>query len=316
MTNEKALTTTTTNVPTSAKPDVNPALVYLSGLTSHHSQRTMRTALENIASLLSNGERGAIDFPWAQLRYEHTQAIRARLAEKYAPATVNKMLSALRGVLTAATNLGQMTADNLHKATAIKSMKGSTLPTGRELSPKEIRALARVCREDETPAGVRDAAMIGVLYTTGMRRSELTALDLADYDAETGKLDIRHGKGNRQRTVYLADGAQEALDNWIKVRGSEPGALFCAINRHGRIIPGHMADQAVYTAVKKRGEQAGIENFSPHDLRRSFVSDQLDAGTDLVTVQKIAGHASPVTTSRYDRRGEESKRKAAKLLRF
>ena len=75
-----------------------------------------------------------------------------------------------------------------------------------------------------------------------------------------------------------------------------------------------MADQAVLEMLQKRGKRAGLQAFSPHDLRRSFIGDLLEAGNDIVTVQKLAGHANVQTTAQYDRRGEISKQKAADTL--
>ncbi len=75
-----------------------------------------------------------------------------------------------------------------------------------------------------------------------------------------------------------------------------------------------ITDQAVYARIKRCAMLAGVKTLSPHDMRRSFVSDMLDNGVDISTVAAMAGHSSVSTTQRYDRRGDEAKRKAAKAL--
>ena len=117
------------------------------------------------------------------------------------------------------------------------------------------------------------------------------------------------------RLVYVVGGAAEALEDWLVRRGEEPGSLFCPILKNGYIYKDRgLTDQAVYNVLKKRGTQAGVARFSPHDLRRTFVGDLLERGVDIVTVQHLAGHANVSTTARYDRRGEETKKKAAHSL--
>jgi integrase len=103
--------------------------------------------------------------------------------------------------------------------------------------------------------------------------------------------------------------------DWLGVRGDEGGALFVAVNKSGRITNyKNMTPKTIYKMLAKRATEAGVKSFSPHDLRRSFISDLLDAGADITNVSKLAGHASVTTTSRYDRRPEEAQRKAASLL--
>jgi site-specific recombinase XerD len=86
------------------------------------------------------------------------------------------------------------------------------------------------------------------------------------------------------------------------------------VNKSSKIINRRMTNQAIYYLLQKRARDAGVSEFSPHDLSRTLVSDLLDAGADIATVAKMAGHASVNTIARYDRRPEEAKRKAAELL--
>jgi integrase len=299
--------------PRALPPDQNPAAVYLLSL-SEGSRRTMRRALDTIADLVSGGRATALTLPWARLRFQHTAAIRAQLAERYAPATANKMLSALRGVLKAAHRLGQMDAEDYQNAVDVESVRGDTLLAGRHISAGEIAALVDACQGDQTAAGVRDAAIIGVL-TLGLRRGEVVALDVADYDAGAGTLKVR-GKRRKERLVPVAGGVADAVDDWLALRGEKSGALFLPVRKGGHVQSGRLNNQAVYDVLARRAEQAGVGDLSPHDFRRTFVGDLLDAGADLSVVQKLVGHANVTTTARYDRRDEKAKRKAVNLLHF
>ena len=301
---------TLNNLPTTAKTklDENPAAVYLAGL-SPSSRRTMEAALDTMARLGLGDERVTCwDVPWQQLRFQHTQAVKSALAKQYAHTTANRMLSALRGVLKTAWKLGLMSAEEYQKAASVESIRGETLPSGRSLAPGELVGLLHGC--PPTPLGIRDAAIISLLYGCGLRRAELVTLDLAHYIKEENELRIR-GKGNKQRAVPVGNAAL-ALADWLEIRGDKAGPLFWGLGNRNN---GHrLTDQAIYNMLRKRAKEASVKNLSPHDFRRTFVGDLLDAGADIVTVQKMAGHASPTTTSRYDRRGQQAKHKAAALL--
>ena len=82
----------------------------------------------------------------------------------------------------------------------------------------------------------------------------------------------------------------------------------------GRVGEDALTERAVWQLVREYAQQVGIGELAPHDLRRTFISDLLDVGVDLSTVQRLAGHAQVTTTTRYDRRGEATKRKAASML--
>lgn len=295
------------------RPDQHPAAVYLARLAPG-SRRTMSAALDTIAGLLTSNRCNVQTLDWGSLRYQHTAAVRAVLADLYAPATANKMLAALRGVLREAWRLGQVSAEDHHRAVDLPSVRGTTLPRGRALSSGELRALFSACAADQTAAGKRDSALLAVLYNCGLRRSEVVSLDVADFDATTGGLQVRSGKGNKARVTYAAQASKQALEQWLAARGEAPGPLFCPVNKGGTIAVRRMSDQAIRKIMRKRAAEAGVAHFSPHDLRRTMIGDLLDAGADISTVQRLAGHANVTTTARYDRRGEATKRKAAELL--
>ncbi len=310
---------TTRRTGTSVHPpltaDRNAALRYLDRLAPG-SRRTQRVALDRIAALVSRDAATATDLPWHRLDQHQTESIRSALSLRYAPTTANRMLAAVRGVLKEAWQLGLMDADTYHRAAAVENVPWFTSPRGRVLSRDEIESLFAACHGDATPAGIRDAALLTVLYAGGLRRSEAVALDVSDYDLSTGALTIRGTKDSRERTVCATAGAARALQRWIAVRGTNPGPLFAPVNRGQKILlrEQRMADQSVYAVLRKRGEQAGVAAFTCQDLRRSFISELLDEGVDIATVQRLAGHCSVLTTQRYDRRTQASQRGLARML--
>ena len=297
------------NAPTA--PSDRAACAYLESLKTGPSHRTMRQALKRALASLAPDET-VETFLWSSLRYAQVERVRAALIKAEAsPAAGNLVLSALRGVAREAFALGLMPGDEHQRIAGIKGVRGSRAPRGRALGRRELHRLFAACADDPTPSGRRDAAVLAVLFGAGLRRAELVALDYRDYSDDTESLRVR-GKGNKDRTAFVADA--RALDAWLEVRGMDDGPLFWPIGKGGRLLPRRMTTDAVYLLLRRRGEQAGVPAFSPHDLRRTFVSDLLDEGVDLATVQRAAGHASPTTTARYDRRDERALHKAVGKL--
>jgi site-specific recombinase XerD len=319
-------------------PSRNPVVSYLASLSSKDSRRVQKTALNQIATVLSSGRiEDSLEFPWEQLDYGMVTAIKAWLDAKYAPATVNRYLCAVRRVLKEAWRHNLITAEAYQRATDVRSVSAQRLPTGRELETDEIKALINTCLEDEDNPilGIRDAAIISLMYSSGLRRAEVVTLDVEDIDLKKRSLRVI-GKRNKERVAFLAAGAVRAVDKWLEVRGTMPGPLFYSVNKAGKIvrhrkqrisaderqrgavperIVARLSDQTIYNVIDRRAAQAGlIKKTTPHDMRRTFVSDLLDVGVDLSTVSKMAGHEDTNTTRRYDRRSSKVMQDAAEKL--
>jgi len=306
---------------TPTAPALNPYDVYLNALQSPESRRTMKGCLDRIAQLITGDPRttGA-DIPWERLRYEHTSRIRALMLERgWSPAHVNKHLVALRRVLKEAWRLGLMTAEQYQRAADLPPVKAHRLPAGAAVPRESLAALLRTCQQDDRVIGRRDAAIVATLYSTGCRCAELVGLTIADYSPGDRSLRVR-GKGDKERLVYLNPDAVKLVEEWLAIRGWTPGALFPVVRKGGQLERDerghlrHMTPRALGMLLDRRFQQAKVARRSPHDFRRTFIGDLLDAGVDLATVQAIVGHSSPATTARYDRRPERRRRDAVDRL--
>lgn len=305
----KALTITESNIVASGDLAAERATIaaVVAGLQSPHTRRAYERDLLNFLTWYGDQGRPAFGKATVKAYFVHLQDNGA------GPAGVNRALSAIRTLVREMADNGQMSQDNAAAIARIKGLKSETLPAGRNIGHGELYALLDSCKA--TRADIRDAGIISLLYATGMRRGELVALDLADFSADSGELRILHGKGNKSRIAPIENGARAALDDWLTIRGDWPGPLFCPVYQSGRLKRTRLTTQAIYHLLSKRAALAGLAApITPHDFRRTVIGDLLDAGADIATIQKLVGHSNVTTTARYDRRGEQAKRRAVKML--
>jgi len=246
----------------------DPTAAYLDQL-GEGSRRTMREALSKLASWASEGRCGPHDLPWHMLRVEHTAALRTRLSSQLAPATANKHLAALRGVLKQCWRRGLMSDEAYKMAIDLPPVRGTSPRKPNQLGALELQKLAHVCTGDSSPAGARDEALLALLYGANLRRSEAVALELEDYDLSTGGLRIKNAAGRASRRFSAHDNARRSLERWILIRGPEAGPLFNPVNKGGRVERRRLSEQAIYIACQKRASEAGLPPTSPEDLRRA-----------------------------------------------
>jgi len=164
----------------------NPAFAYLAKLTKG-SSRTGTARLLNRIARFFGGTIGELD--WGALRHAHLAALRSYVADRYASSTANRWLTVARGVLRAAWRMGRLTSEEIERACDLDKVRGSRLPRGRAVPAGELAALLTATRADRfRRKGVRDAALVALLYGGGLRRAELVSLDVDDFGCEDAPL--------------------------------------------------------------------------------------------------------------------------------
>jgi integrase/recombinase XerC len=229
-----------------------------------------------------------------QVTHLDVRAYLASLHRRNAKSSVARKLSSLRSFFAYLVRQG-----------AVKQN-----PAEMVAAPKRAQRLPAVLTVDEafqlmhgpdrvTILGCRDAAVLEVLYSSGLRVSELTSLDLGSFDRHLGVVRVI-GKGDKERVVPIGSKALEALDAYVGRRGEllrgreEHGALF--LNSRG----GRLTARSVARLLTRHVRHCNLSrSVSPHGLRHTFATHLLDAGADLRAVQEMLGHASLSTTQRY-----------------
>ncbi|WP_236185871.1 site-specific integrase [Pseudomonas protegens] len=292
----------------------NPLSLYLKRLAPS-SQSTLRYVLQDAADRLGYAEQNLEEVPWHLLQPEHVTALVATLREDgYAPNTSSLYVNALRGVMNEAWRASLISQDHLLKMRSVKAISGTRLARGRNLKRGLIHELMAVCACDPRPQGVRDAALIALLYGSGMRKSESVNLDLAQVDFSERSLQVL-AKGNRQLIKYAPTWAFDKLQAWLELRRRHLPAglvddpfLFNRIRRGGHITRERITKHAIYYIARQRGAEVGVR-IMPHDFRRSFITRVIEEH-DLSLAQKLAHHSNIQTTANYDLRDDNERRRA------
>lgn len=215
-----------------------------------------------------------------------------------ADASVNRALSAVKGLHRFLVREGLCST---HPAAAIR------LPKAEERLPEVLSISQAFTLLDQTfpstAAGVRDRAVLEVLYGCGLRASELAGLNMRDLHIEEEFLHVV-GKGSKERLVPITGSARRAVDDYV-AHGARGELLGHA--RTGEVSPAvflnargtRLSRQSIHAICERYGRAAGIDGLHPHTLRHSFATHMLAGGADLRVLQEILGHADISTTQRY-----------------
>lgn len=195
----------------------------------------------------------------------------------------------------------------------------------RALSAVELQFVLDAWRADSSAVGIRNNAMIRLLVFTGLRRSEVASLQWTDIDFEQATIEVRHGKGDKSRTVAIVDPTDATLQALLTLKqaqgmaitGTPYQTIFCRMTRGKSSTfaadePTH--DDTVLQVVKRTAFRAGIGHISPHDLRRTHITTGLTHGATVADMQAQAGHSNPATTLIYAQASDAVERR--KRIKF
>jgi integrase/recombinase XerC len=213
-------------------------------------------------------------------------------------ATINRRLAAIKSLVAFSYNCG-------HCEFMLEAVKGEKLSAYRDTTGIDPETFKRVLGgiDRGTVKGVRDFALMMLLWSNALRRSEVSKASIADFDPVAKTLRIfGKGRGNNSEIISLGTGTVNAIEAWLEARGetNPDKALFCSVNPGYR--DGRLCTQAIYDIVKSRCQDAGITKvMSPHRIRHSAITAALEAtGGDVRRVQKLSRHSSLNTLLIYD----------------
>ena len=274
------------------------AAAYIESLKPGETQRSAEEALDTLAAVISGGVCDARSFPWHQVRAYHgalalsiakepgaparVEAQRCRhdetrkyqqVPEAYPSKLVQKMRVSLRRVIAEAADMGFISEEEM--LSTVPPAKSAPRKTTRErmLTESEVRALIAACTMGGSAPSCRDALIISLAHTGGLKTVDLMNVGLDDlhFEQKSGRvtLKVKRAGAKRTRRVGLENHALIALEDWLEVRGRTVGPLFCPIARGNRVEIKRLSAADMRDLCDLRAEQAGVLAFAPNDLAKS-----------------------------------------------
>ena len=263
---------------------------------AEHTVRAYRTDLLNLFTHL---DRLGID----SLEAVDLRALRSWLAKQHAlghaRATLQRRAAAARVFFGWARETGQLSTDPAANLRSPKITRVLPPTLDQAIAAQMLDEAIATAREVGGPVAARDVAVLEILYSTGIRVSELCGLDLNDLDTERRAIRV-FGKGSKERTVPVGAPALRAVEAWLEkarpqlITGESGQAIF--IGERGRRIDPRVVRRIVHRSLRMT---EGAPDLGPHGLRHAMATHLLEGGADLRSVQEILGHASLATTQIY-----------------
>lgn len=291
----------------------NPVDIYL-GRLAKSGRRSMSSQLKQIAKFMK-WERHLNECLFYCLSFSDLESIKRHcIAEGKAARTINHLIQGLRAIAKIANHLDLISDKQLKPFLTISLLNTQPSERGKALDGNDVIKLISAMKTDNSSKGKRDLALLSVLLSSGLRRSEIVKLKVQDIDFESKSVIVVKGKGNKKRVQFLPDWSFEILIEWLNCKPDKSNFAFTST--HKTQIAKPLSTATIYQIVTHNTKNTLGFKCSPHDLRRTFVTELLNQNVDIATVSKMAGHANISTTQIYDKRGDEALIRAAKNLTF
>lgn len=290
-----------------------PTECYLNNLAPT-GRKAVISLIKSVKNTLLLTEKLAV-LPLHNLSFEQLSTLKQSLVLNNKSArTIQLTFQVIKAIAKTTFLMNLIEQHELEKFNVLKLPHIEPSLKGKSLTATQLKS---ILKQPYTPSSIistRDIALLALMAGAGLRRSEVSALKLSDFSMADQSVVIHKGKGNLTRTQYLPVWVLEFLSSWLMVRGKNEGPLFCVV-LNDKVIQGRgISSETIYSVVTARTNHVLGEKFTPHDMRRTYISSLLANGVDISTVSKLAGHKSIITTQLYDKRGADSLKRAVNTL--